>query len=70
MRVPLSWLAEFIDLPEPDALAERLAMGGLDDVAIEDLGPDLSGLRVGQVRERRPQPCPAHRACSTPSRVI
>ncbi|MEE8508323.1 MAG: hypothetical protein V3T07_04600, partial [Myxococcota bacterium] len=56
MRVPLSWLAEFIDLPPSAALTERLAMGGFDDVEIEQLGPDLSGLQVGRVKERRPHP--------------
>jgi phenylalanyl-tRNA synthetase beta chain len=56
MRVPLSWLAEFIDLPSADALTERLSLGGFDDVEIHDAGPDLSAVRVGRVLERRPHP--------------
>jgi phenylalanyl-tRNA synthetase beta chain len=50
VRVPLSWLAEWIDLPEaPEALAERLTLAGLTVDRIERIGPDLSGLRVGEV---------------------
>jgi phenylalanyl-tRNA synthetase beta chain len=52
MRVPLSWLAEWIDLPAtPEALAERLTLAGLTVDRIERTGPDLSGLRVGSVLE-------------------
>jgi len=51
MRVSLAWLAEFIDLPPDAELVERLTLGGFEDVAIAATGPDLSGLRVGRVRE-------------------
>jgi len=56
MRVPLDWLAELVDLPEPSALRERLEMAGFEDVAVEDTGPDLGALRVGAVRERGAHP--------------
>jgi phenylalanyl-tRNA synthetase beta chain len=49
MRVSLEWLGEFIDLPPDLLLTERLEMGGFEDVAIEQLGPDLSAIRVGRV---------------------
>jgi phenylalanyl-tRNA synthetase beta chain len=50
MRVPLSWLAEFVDLPDDRALADRLGMdGGFEDVVVEAIGPDLSSITVGQV---------------------
>ncbi|WP_026369173.1 phenylalanine--tRNA ligase subunit beta [Kallotenue papyrolyticum] len=54
MRVPLSWLRAFVDLPiAPEALAERLTMAGLEVSAIDYVGveppagspwaPDLQG---------------------------
>ncbi len=49
MRLPLSWLAEFIDLPSDRALADRLAMAGFEDVVVEATGPDLSAIAVGLV---------------------
>ncbi len=52
MRLPLSWLAEFVDLPGDRALADRLAMdGGFEDVMVEATGPDLSSITVGLVVE-------------------
>jgi phenylalanyl-tRNA synthetase beta chain len=56
MRVALDWLAEWIDLPEEALLAERLEMGGFEDVRVDHPGPDLSAIRVGQVLERRAHP--------------
>lgn len=56
MRVPLGWLAEWIDLPERSALEERLTVGGLEIEEVIEIGPDLSAIRVGQVLERRPHP--------------
>ncbi len=52
MRVPLRWLAEWIDVPaSAEELAERLTAGGLEVDSIEKIGPDLSALRVGLVVE-------------------
>jgi phenylalanyl-tRNA synthetase beta chain len=57
MRVPLGWLAEWTSvLPPAAALAERLTLAGLAVDSIERVGPDLSGVRVGLVRERSPHP--------------
>ncbi len=56
MRVPLEWLAEWIDLPPERELVERLEMGGFEDVQVERAGPDLSAIRVGRVLERRAHP--------------
>jgi phenylalanyl-tRNA synthetase beta chain len=57
MRVPLRWLAEWIDLPAPaEEIAARLTGGGLEVDAIERIGPDLSGLRIGLVVEREKHP--------------
>ncbi len=56
MRVPLAWLAEFTDLPDDDALTERLDLGGFEDTAIEATGPDLGAIVVGHVVERGRHP--------------
>jgi phenylalanyl-tRNA synthetase beta chain len=40
MRVPLSWLREYVDIPqEIEELAERLTLAGLEVARIEYLGP-------------------------------
>jgi phenylalanyl-tRNA synthetase beta chain len=52
MRVPLGWLAEWIDLPDSQGdLCERLTLGGLEIEGVERSGPDLSGIRIGRVVE-------------------
>jgi phenylalanyl-tRNA synthetase beta chain len=54
MRVPLSWLREYVDLPDVSAreLAERLITAGLEVESVDELGADLSGpLVVGRVLE-------------------
>ena len=56
MRVPLGWLATFIDLPAQAELAERLTLAGLEIEEVLRTGPDLSAIRVGHVLERRPHP--------------
>ncbi len=56
MRLALEWLSEWIDLPEPVELTERLDLGGFEDARVEDTGPDLSAVVVGQVVEREPHP--------------
>ncbi|MDJ0868656.1 MAG: phenylalanine--tRNA ligase subunit beta [Myxococcota bacterium] len=56
MRVPLGWLAEWVDLPPTEALAHRLTMGGLEIEEEERTGPDLSAFRVGHVLERTQHP--------------
>jgi len=53
----LGWLAEWNSVaPATAALAERLTLAGLAVDSIERVGPDLSGVRVGLVRERSPHP--------------
>ncbi len=56
MKVPLGWLASFIDLPAQAELEERLTLAGLEIEEVLRTGPDLSALRVGQVLERRQHP--------------
>jgi phenylalanyl-tRNA synthetase beta chain len=61
VRVPLGWLAEWIELPWPgreplDAFVERLTLGGLEIEDVVRTGPELAGLVVGHVLERKPHP--------------
>ncbi|MGP4110882.1 phenylalanine--tRNA ligase subunit beta [Streptomyces sp. 4N509B] len=53
MRVPLSWLREYVDLPADVTgrdVAAKLVSAGLEVEAVEPLGSDVSGpLVVGQV---------------------
>ncbi|MEN8162235.1 MAG: phenylalanine--tRNA ligase subunit beta, partial [Myxococcota bacterium] len=52
MRVPLGWLAEWIELPDTvEALVDRLTAVGLEVEEILRTGPELEGVRVGLVRE-------------------
>jgi phenylalanyl-tRNA synthetase beta chain len=56
MRVPLEWLAEFVELPSERELVERLSVGGFEDVLVEGTGPDLAAIRVGLVLSREAHP--------------
>ena len=53
MRVPLSWLREYVDLPAGETgreVADRLVRAGLEVETVEQLGGDLKGpLVVGKV---------------------
>ena len=50
MRVPLSWLADYVDLPlSPAALAEELTLRGMEVAAIEVTGADWTDVVVGRV---------------------
>ena len=50
MRVPLSWLASFVELPSArEELAARLTSAGLEVQQVLQSGPDFSALRVGEV---------------------
>ncbi|MGF1579967.1 MAG: phenylalanine--tRNA ligase subunit beta [Gemmataceae bacterium] len=52
MKIPLRWLAEYVELPESVAhLAERLTIGGLEVESAEIFGlPTPEGLRVKQAQ--------------------
>ena len=56
MKVPLGWLAEWVDLPDEAELCERLTLAGLEIEEVLRSGPDLSAIRVGRVVERRQHP--------------
>jgi phenylalanyl-tRNA synthetase beta chain len=57
MRVPLSWLGEFVDLElDPERLAERLTLLGMEVSAIERVGADWQRVVVGELLEVAPHP--------------
>jgi phenylalanyl-tRNA synthetase beta chain len=56
VRISLDWLGEWVDLPDDDAIVERLSLCGFEDVMVHGTGPDLSELRVGHVEQREPHP--------------
>lgn len=57
MRVPLQWLADYVDLEIPiEELAERLTMSGLKVEAIERIGEDWQDVVIGEVTEVEPHP--------------
>jgi phenylalanyl-tRNA synthetase beta chain len=64
MRVPISWLKEFVEIPLPvDELADRMTFAGLEVAAVERIGVpgsplpwDRERLLVGRVREVAPHP--------------
>ena len=57
MRVPLSWLADYVDVPmAPEALAERLTLLGMEVKAIERRGSAWQNVVVGELLEVAPHP--------------
>jgi len=57
MRVPLSWLSEFVDIElTPEDLAERLTLLGMEVSSIERIGSDWHGIVVGELLEVAPHP--------------
>jgi phenylalanyl-tRNA synthetase beta chain len=49
MRISLSWLAEYVDLPPVEELARRLTAVGLEVEAVERTGQGLAGVVVARV---------------------
>ncbi|WP_075883471.1 phenylalanine--tRNA ligase subunit beta [Candidatus Protochlamydia sp. W-9] len=57
MRIPLSWLKEYIDLNlEPVEIAKILTMAGLEVDGYEEIGKGFSGVIVGDVLEVEKHP--------------
>ncbi|HEX5467136.1 MAG TPA: phenylalanine--tRNA ligase subunit beta [Candidatus Limnocylindrales bacterium] len=57
MRVPLSWLADYVDLElSPEALAERLTLLGMEVQGIERIGADWQEVVIGELLEVKPHP--------------
>ncbi|MGO9206271.1 MAG: phenylalanine--tRNA ligase subunit beta [Candidatus Limnocylindrales bacterium] len=61
MRVPLSWLREYVDVDlSPEALAERLTLLGMEVQAIERRGADWDRIVVGELLAVEPHPGSDH----------
>jgi phenylalanyl-tRNA synthetase beta chain len=57
MRVPLSWLADHVDVDVPaETLAERLTFAGIEIETIHRVGDDLAGILTARVLEVEPHP--------------
>lgn len=57
MKISLSWLSDYIDIPfTPKQLDERLTMLGIEVEAIEDLARKFDKIVVGEVLEVIPHP--------------
>lgn len=57
MRVPLSWLRDYVDIEIPlQELAHRLTMAGIEVEAVERIGARWDKIYVGEVLEVRPHP--------------
>ena len=57
MRVPLSWLHDFVPLDaEPRAIAEALDRLGLEVEALDAPGAEIIGIKVARILEVRPHP--------------
>ena len=50
MLVPISWLKEYVDLPdEIDVFCEKMIMSGSNVEALEFFGKGISGVKIGQI---------------------
>src|SRR2546429_4935809 len=57
MLVPLSWLADYVDIDrDADSLAAALTSAGLKVEAIHRPGADIEGVVVGEVTAIMPHP--------------
>ncbi len=57
MKVPLSWLSQFVPITlDTPQLCERLTMGGLEVDGVEEIGADMSGVVVGEIVSTTPHP--------------
>ena len=57
MRVPLSWLRDFVDVDlTPEQLAERLTLLGMEVKGIERWGADWENVVDGRAAHRREAP--------------
>jgi len=57
MKVPLSWLKDFVDIDVPaEEFADRMTMSGSKVEGIERRGSDINNVVVGRIIERRKHP--------------
>ncbi|MBI5443868.1 MAG: phenylalanine--tRNA ligase subunit beta [Deltaproteobacteria bacterium] len=57
MRISLEWLKAYVDVPdEPERLAERLTMAGIEVSSVEVLGRGIEDVVVGKILEKGQHP--------------
>ena len=57
MKVPVSWLKEYVDFEDTiEGLADKLTFAGLEVEAIETIGSDFAGVVVGEILNVEPHP--------------
>ncbi|MFA6914813.1 MAG: phenylalanine--tRNA ligase subunit beta [Parachlamydiales bacterium] len=57
MKISLSWLKQFVDIDLPvDQIAKLLTVLGLEVDSVDDVGPDFSGVVVGEVKSTEKHP--------------
>src|SRR6266852_3720879 len=56
MRISVRWLAEYVQVPSPTELAERLTLAGFEVERIERPGDALRSVVVAQIKESVPHP--------------
>ncbi len=57
MKVPISWLREYVDLDAtPEELADKLTFSGIEVEGIAAVGSDYAGVVVGEVRHVEAHP--------------
>ncbi len=56
MRISLRWLAEYVDLPDPEELARRLTEVGLEVEAVERVGQELEEVVAARIAGAAPHP--------------
>ena len=50
MKIPLSWLSDYVELPDSiEELSDRLTYSGLEIEGVEKIGGDLDGVVVAEV---------------------
>jgi len=78
MKVPVSWLKEYVDFDDTiEGLADKLTFSGLEVEAIETIGSDFEGVVVGEVVKIEPHPnadklklCTVNYGTAEPMRVV
>ena len=57
MKVPVSWLKEYVDFEDTiEGLSDKLTFAGLEVEAIETIGSDFEGVVVGEILNVEPHP--------------
>lgn len=78
MKVPVSWLKDYVDFEDTiEGLADKLTFAGLEVEAIETIGSDFAGVVVGEVTAVEPHPgadklrlCTVDYGADEPMRVV